>query len=69
MKKPVLTPYKPCQELRLEAMDQKIPRILKNIPFGIFFKAENSEKLEENTTIGSQMNRRIFRSGRCGFPN
>ena len=46
-KKHILTPYKSSQALRLEAMDQNIPRSLKSIPFGILFKAENSEKLEE----------------------
>ena len=47
MKKPILTPYKPSRTLRSEAIDQSIPRNEKSIPFGIVFKAENSEKLQE----------------------
>ena len=47
LKKPVLIPYKPSRALRSEAIDQSIPRNEKSIPFGIVFKAENSEKLQE----------------------
>ena len=47
MKKPVLTPYKPSQALRSEAIDQTIPRNEKTVPFGTVFKAEKSEKLAE----------------------
>ena len=45
LKKPVLTPYKPSQALRSEAMDQTIPRNEKTVPFGPVFKAEKIGKI------------------------